>query len=38
MDVAWMQLKGAREKLKEEINAQEHIREMLVEKADRYYS
>ena len=39
MEVAWMQVKGACEKLKEETNAQnEHIRKMLKEMADRYYS
>ena len=35
----WMQVKGACEKLKEETNAKdEHIRKMLKEMADRYYS
>ena len=39
MEVVWMQVKGACEKLKEETNAQdEHIRKMLQEMADRYYS
>ena len=38
MEAAWMQVKGACEKLKEETNAQnEHIRKMLTEMADRYY-
>ena len=36
MEVVWMQVKGACEKLKEETNAQyEHIRKMLQEMADR---
>ncbi len=39
MEVVWMQLKGACEKLKEETNAQnEHIRKMLLEMAERYYT
>jgi len=39
MESAWMQVKGACEKLKEETNAKdEHIRKMLKEMADRYYS
>ena len=39
MEAVWLQVKSACEKLKEETNAQdEHIREMLVEMADRYYS
>ena len=39
MEAVWMQVKGACEKLKEETNAQnEHIRKMLKEMADRYYS
>tara|TARA_B100000965_G_C19464210_1_gene701152 strand:- start:139 stop:303 length:165 start_codon:yes stop_codon:yes gene_type:complete len=39
MEVVWMQVKGACEKLKEETNAQNvHIRKMLKEMADRYYS
>ena len=39
MEEVWMQVKGACEKLKEETNAQnEHIRKMLKEMADRYYS
>ena len=39
MEVVWMQVKGACEKLKEETNAQnEHIRKMLKEMVDRYYS
>tara|TARA_Y100001968_G_scaffold211881_1_gene195005 strand:+ start:309 stop:473 length:165 start_codon:yes stop_codon:yes gene_type:complete len=39
MEAAWKQVKGACEKLKEETNAQnEHIRKMLQEMADRYYS
>ena len=38
MEVVWMQVKGACEKLKEETNAQnEHIRKMLQEMANRYY-
>ncbi len=38
MDAAWMQVKGACEKLKEETNAQnKHIRKMLLEMSDRYY-
>ena len=38
-EAVWMQVKGACEKLKEETNAQdEHIRKMLKEMADRYYS
>ena len=38
MEVTWMQVKGACEKLKEETNAKnEHIRKMLNEMADRYY-
>ena len=38
-EAVWMQVKGACEKLKEETNAQdEHIRKMLQEMADRYYS
>ena len=39
MQAVWMQVKGACEKLKEETNAQdEHIKKMLKEMADRYYS
>ena len=39
MEAVWMEVKGACEKLKEETNAQdEHIRKMLQEMADRYYS
>ena len=39
MEAVWMQVKGACEKLKEETNAQdEHIRKMLKEMADCYYS
>ena len=39
MEAVWMQVKGACEKLKEETNAKdEHIRKMLQEMADRYYS
>ena len=38
MEVVWMQIKGACEKLKEETNASdEHIRKMLKEIADRYH-
>ena len=39
MEAVWLQVKGACEKLKEETSAQdEHIRKMLREMADRYYS
>ncbi len=39
MEVVWMQVKGACEKLKVETNARnEHIKKMLQEIADRYYS
>ncbi len=39
MEAVWMQVKGACEKLKEETNAQNgHIRKMLQEMADNYYS
>ncbi len=39
MEAVWMQVKGACEKLKQEINAKdEHIRKMLKEMSDRYYS
>ena len=39
MEAVWMQVKGACEKLKEETSAQnQHIRKMLKEMADRYYS
>tara|TARA_Y100001968_G_C19364069_1_gene721464 strand:- start:443 stop:628 length:186 start_codon:yes stop_codon:yes gene_type:complete len=39
MEAVWMQIKRACEKLKEETNAKdEHIRKMLKEMADRYYS
>ncbi|KGG14184.1 MULTISPECIES: hypothetical protein [Prochlorococcus] len=38
MEVVWMQVKGACEKLKEETNAgDEHVRKMLEEMASRYY-
>ncbi len=39
MEAVWMQVKGACEKLKKETNAKDaHIRKMLKEMADRYYS
>ena len=39
MEADWIQVKGACEKLKEKTNAKdEHIRKMLKEMADRYYS
>ena len=39
MEAVWMQVKSACEKLKEETDAKdEHIRKMLQEMADRYYS
>ena len=39
MEAVWMKVKGACEKLKEDTNANdEHIRKMLKEMADRYYS
>ena len=39
MEVVWMQVKCACEKLKEETNARnEHVVKMLKEMADRYYS
>ncbi len=39
MEAVWMQVKGACEKLKEETTAQnEHIRKILYEMADNYYS
>ncbi len=39
MEAVWMQVKGACEKLKEETNTKdEHIKKMLKEMADRYYS
>ena len=39
MEAVWMQVKGACEKLKEETNAKNvHIRNMLQEMSDRYYS
>ncbi len=39
MEAVWMQVKCACEKLKEETNAQDvHIRKMLEEITDRYYS
>ena len=39
METVWMQVKCACETLKEETNAQnEHIRKMLKEMIDRYYS
>jgi len=38
MEAVWMQVKGAREKLKGESNAQnEHIRKMLQEMSGRHY-
>ena len=38
-EAVWVQVKGACEKLKEETNAQdEHMRKMLQEMADRYFS
>ena len=39
MQVVWLQIKGACEKLKEETNADDkHINKMLIEMATRYYS
>ena len=39
MEAVWIQVKGACEKLKEETNAKDkHIRKILEEMADRYYS
>ena len=39
MQVVWLQIKGACEKLKEETNATDkHINKMLIEMATRYYS
>ena len=39
MEEVWKQVKGACEKLKEDTNANdEHIRKMLKEMANRYYS
>ena len=39
MEVVWIQVKGAYEKLKEETNAKDEcIRKMLKEMADRHYS
>ena len=39
MEAVWIQVKGACEKLKEETKAQDvHIRKMLEEMAERYYS
>ena len=39
MEAVWMQVKAACEKLKEETNAKdEHIKKMLQEMADHYYS
>ena len=39
MESVWIQVKGACEKLKEETNAKdEHIKKMLQEMADHYYS
>ena len=39
MEAVWMQVKAACEKLKEETNAQdEHIRKMLKEMAEHYYT
>ena len=38
MAAAWMQIKGACEKIKEDTNAQnKHIRKMLQKISDRYY-
>ena len=38
MEVVWMQIKGAREKIKEETNAQNgHIHKMLQEMSDLNY-
>ena len=39
MEAVWLLVKVACEKPKEDTNTQdEHIRKMLIEKADRYYS
>ena len=39
IEAVWMQVHGTCEKLKEETNAKdEHIRKILKEMADRYYS
>ena len=39
MTAVWMQIKGACEKLKEETNATDkHVKKMLIEMTDRYYS
>ncbi len=39
MEVVWMQVKGACDKLKEQTSAKdEHIRQMLLEMSNRYYS
>ena len=39
MEAVWLQVKRACEKLKEETNVRdEHIRKMLVETVNRYYS
>ncbi len=39
MEAVWMQVKGACERLKEETNATDmHVKKMLLEMADRYYS
>ena len=39
MEAVWMQVKRACEKLKEETNAtDQHVKKMLLEMADRYYS
>ena len=39
MEAVWMQVKGACEKLKEETHATDkHVKKMLLEMADRYYS
>ncbi len=39
MEAVWMQVKSACEKLKEETNAQDkHLKKMLKEMTDRYYS
>ena len=39
MKSIWIQIKGACERLKEETNATDmHVKKMLLEMADRYYS
>ncbi len=39
MEAVWLQIKAACAKLKEETNAQDsHIRRMLIEMSERYYS